>query len=105
MKDKITMANPLFFLNNSLLYLRRIIMNYKNTLNFRKKKKLLISDFNKLNWSGDDVWEITKYSSGSLDEAIRVLTNKLIDDCKITDCRLYPIAKTLIKDGFKRGWK
>ncbi len=55
--------------------------------------------FKKLNWSEEEMWELTQYCC-SLKDAVRTLRDELTKNF-----RLFPLAEKLIYDGYERDWK
>lgn len=101
----ITVRNPLFWLYIVMVRFRYRINQFKDKRELARKKKVLNLEFKKLNWNDSQIWEMTKFSCGCLDDAINLLSNKLIEHCQLNDGRLFADAKKLVSEGFDRRWR
>lgn len=100
----ITMRNPLFLMYLIWTRFRSRIAEFKDRRELSRNRRLLEREFKALNWSDSEVWKMTSFSCGCLDDAVRFLSNKLIDHCKLNDQRLFGDAKRLVISGFDRRW-
>lgn len=89
---------------------KRRIAAWKDQRELARKKRVLEIEFHKLKWTNDQVWNMTKHSCGCLDDAVRLLANRLMNHCsendgKMNDGRLFHTAKELVLSGFDRKWE
>lgn len=100
----ITMRNPLFWLYIVVVRFRNRIAKFKDKRELARKRNLLKKEFEALNWSDSQIWDMTNFSCGCLDDAVRLLSNRLLEHCKLCDHRLFNDAKQLVISGFDRRW-
>lgn len=100
----ITMRNPLFWLYIVVVRFRSRIAEIKDKRALARKRKILEIEFKKLNWNDSQIWDMTKFSCGCLDDAVRLLSNRLLEHCRLNDHRLFNDAKQLVISGFDRSW-
>ena len=97
------MPNPLFWLYIVVVRSQYHINQFRDKRDLIRKKRIILREFKKLKWNKRQVWDMTSYCS-SLEEAVKLLSNKLLEQCNFSDRRLYSYSENLILDGYDRSW-